>query len=113
MFNALGAYIKNIALLMLMAIFIEMLVPNGKIKKYVSVIVGAIVIFTMVGKITDILASAREITVPAFQNEQQEITKATDIKERLTDILYREMKEESSIDSQGLDIHVDRVTLYN
>ena len=51
MFAAIGAYIKNIALLMLIAIFSELLVPDDKIKKYVSVIVGMIMIFNCGGTV--------------------------------------------------------------
>ena len=57
MFTAIGAYIKNIALLMLIAIFSKLLVPDAKIKKYVSVIVGMIMIFTIAGGLSDIILS--------------------------------------------------------
>ena len=36
MFQTLGAYIKNIALLMTVAVFAEMTAPSENIKKYVD-----------------------------------------------------------------------------
>ncbi len=115
MFAVIGAYIKNIALLMLLTIFAELLVPDAKIKKYVSVIVGAIMIFTIVGRLGDVLASigGQEIAVPAFQTTAED-QKPTDIRERLTGILYDEMNdvENKSENNTDLDIHVERVTPY-
>lgn len=115
MFAMIGAYIKNIALLMLMTIFVELLVPNAKIKKYVSVIVGVIMIFTIVGRLGDVLSTigGGEVYLPAFQNTA-EGSEPTDIRERLTGILYDEMNdvENKNENSSGLDIHVESVTPY-
>ena len=112
MFTAIGAYIKNIALLMLIAIFSELLVPDAKIKKYVSVIVGMIMIFTIAGGLSDIILSisGKEIEVTAFENIHTE-----NVRERLTGILYDEMIREDNVDSydEGLNIHVEEVAPYN
>ena len=114
MFAAIGAYIKNIALLMLIAIFSELLVPDAKIKKYVSVIVGMIMIFTIAGGLSDIILSisGKEIEVTAFENIHTEIPH---VRERLTGILYDEMIREDNVDSydEGLNIHVEEVAPYN
>ena len=106
MFTAIGAYIKNIALLMLIAIFSELLVPDAKIKKYVSVIVGMIMILSISGK---------EIEVTAFENIHTEIPQTENVRERLTGILYDEMIREDNVDNydEGLNIHVEEVAPYN
>ena len=117
MFTAIGAYIKNIALLMLIAIFSELLVPDAKIKKYVSVIVGMIMIFTIAGGLSDIILSisGKEIEVTAFENIHTEIPQTENVRERLTGILYDEMIREDNVDSydEGLNIHVEDVAPYN
>ena len=117
MFVTIGAYIKNIALLMLITIFAELLVPDAKIKKYVSVIVGVIMIFTLAGGLFDIVSSfsGNEVNIPASQNTLPEIEETDNIRERLTGILYEEMKEvdNKNVYNEGLDIHVERVAPYN
>ena len=114
MFTALGAYIKNIALLMLLAIFAEMLLPDANIKKYVSVIVGIMLIFTVTGRLERLADSIEneDISLPAFEEKQAE--KTENVRDRLTDILYEEMNEvenENEING-GLDIHVERVKAF-
>lgn len=114
MFTALDAYIKNIALLMLLAIFAEMLLPDAKIKKYVSVIVGIMLIFTVTGRLERLADSIEneDISLPAFEEKQAE--KTENVRDRLTDILYEEMNEvenENEING-GLDIHVERVKAF-
>ena len=114
MFTALGAYIKNIALLMLLAIFAEMLLPDAKIKKYVSVIVGIMLIFTVTGRLERLADSIEneDISLPAFEEKQAE--KTENVRDRLTDILYEEMNEvenENEING-GLDVHVERVKAF-
>lgn len=117
MFTAIGAYIKNIALLMLIAIFSELLVPDAKMKKYVSVIVGMIMIFTIAGGLSDIILSisGKEIEVTVFENIHTEIPQTENVSERLTGILYDEMIREDNVDSydEGLNIHVEEVAPYN
>ncbi|MEA4972270.1 MAG: stage III sporulation protein AF [Candidatus Metalachnospira sp.] len=117
MFSALSAYIKNIALFMLLAIFAEIIVPNDKIKKYVSVIVGLILIFAIVGKITDVVDAISkgdaDITVFSYKNDYEENTE--NITDRLTGILYDEMSE---VDSQNQNndefkVKVEKVLPYN
>lgn len=114
MFTTLDAYIKNIALLMLLAIFAEMLLPDAKIKKYVSVIVGIMLIFTVTGRLERLADSIEneDISLPAFEEKQAE--KTENVRDRLTDILYEEMNEvenENEING-GLDIHVERVKAF-
>ena len=114
MFTALSAYIKNIALLMLPAIFAEMLLPDAKIKKYVSVIVGIMLIFTVTGRLERLADSIEneDISLPVF--EEKQVEKTENVRDRLTDILYTEMNEvenENKINS-GLDIHVERVKVF-
>lgn len=114
MFTALDAYIKNIALLMLLAIFAEMLLPDAKIKKYVSVIVGIMLIFTITGRLERLADSIEneDISLPAFEEKQAE--KTENVRDRLTDILYEEMNEvenENEING-GHDIHVERVKAF-
>ena len=114
MFTALDAYIKNIALLMLLAIFAEMLLPDAKIKKYVSVIVGIMLIFTVTGRLERLADSIEneDISLPAFEEKQAE--KTENVRDRLTDILYEEMNEvenENEING-GLDIRVERVKAF-
>ena len=117
MYTALVAYIKNIALIMLLTIFAEMVVPDAKIKKYVSVIVGIIMIFTIVGKISDVFVSFSngDAVLPAFENGQEKMEETEDVRQRLTNILYDEMNEveETTKINEGLDIHVEKVTPYN
>lgn len=114
MFTALDAYIKNIALLMLLAIFAEMLLPDAKIKKYVSVIVGIMLIFTVTGRLERLADSIEneDISLPAFEEKQAE--KTENVRDRLTDILYEEMNEVENKNeiNGGLDIHVERVKAF-
>ena len=120
MFAVIGAYIKNIALIMLLAILAEMTVPDAKIKKYVSVTIGIVMIFAVGGKVFSILGviSDSEVYIPVFNMEDTKAAETEDIRERLTNILYEEMSsQENEVDNNyennnGLDIKVERVTPY-
>lgn len=117
MFSAMGAYIKNIALFMLLAIFAEIIVPNDKIKKYVSVIAGLILIFTIVGKLSDVVNAVYkgDVDIPAFSYENNYDENTDNITDRLTDILYDEMNEEDNQSQKDneFEVKVDKVLPYN
>ena len=120
MFAVIGAYIKNIALIMLLAILAEMTVPDAKIKKYVSVTIGIVMIFAVGGKVFSILGviSDSEVDIPVFNTEETKAAETEDIRERLTNILYEEMRsQENEVDNNyennnGLDIKVEKVAPY-
>ena len=126
MFEAAGAYIKNIALIMLLAILAEMALPEAKIKKYVSVVIGIVMIFAVGGRIFSLLGLMEdaEITIPVFSMDETslEATEDYDIRERLTGILYDQMNsqmngwedevDDNSVNNDGLGIKVERVSLY-
>lgn len=120
MFAVIGAYIKNIALIMLLAILAEMTVPDAKIKKYVSVTIGIVMIFAVGGKVFSILGviSDSEVYIPVFNTEETKAAETEDIRERLTNILYEEMSSrENEVDNNyennnGLDIKVEKVAPY-
>lgn len=120
MFAVIGAYIKNIALIMLLAILAEMTVPDAKIKKYVSVTIGIVMIFAVGGKVFSILGviSDSEVYIPVFNMEETKAAETEDIRERLTNILYEEMSsQENEVDNNyennnGLDIKVEKVAPY-
>lgn len=120
MFAVIGAYIKNIALIMLLAILAEMTVPDAKIKKYVSVTIGIVMIFAVGGKVFSILGviSDSEVYIPVFNTEETKAAETEDIRERLTNILYEEMSsQENEVDNNyknnnRLDIKVERVSPY-
>lgn len=117
MFSAMGAYIKNIALLMLLAIFAEMIVPNDKIKKYVSVITGLILIFAITGKIMDVIGAVSEgnVDIPVFSNESNYEENTENITDRLAGILYEEMDEveNNNQDNSEFEVKVEEVLPYN
>lgn len=120
MFAVIGAYIKNIALIMLLAILAEMTVPDAKIKKYVSVTIGIVMIFAVGGKVFSILGviSDSEVYIPVFNTEETKTAETEDIRERLTNILYEEMSsQENEVDNNyennnRLDIKVEKVAPY-
>lgn len=120
MFAVIGAYIKNIALIMLLAILAEMTVPDAKIKKYVSVTIGIVMIFAVGGKVFSILGviSDSEVYIPVFNTEETKAAETEDIRERLTNILYEEMSsQENEVDNNyennnRLDIKVEKVAPY-
>lgn len=117
MFSAMGAYIKNIALFMLLAIFAEIVVPNDKIKKYVSVIAGLILIFAIVGKVTNVVDAVSEgdADIPVFSYENDYEKNTENITDRLTDILYDEMEEvdDKNQDDDDFKVKVEKVMPYN
>lgn len=120
MFAVIGAYIKNIALIMLLAILAEMTVPDAKIKKYVSVTIGIVMIFAVGGKVFSILGviSDSEVYIPVFNMEETKAAETEDIRERLTNILYEEMSsQENEVDNNyennnRLDIKVEKAAPY-
>ena len=118
MFQTLGAYIKNIALLMTVAVFAEMTAPSENIKKYVSVVVGLIMIFTIVGKFkmfsADML-SEEAVSASSVITEKNIEYSNDNITERLTGIIYDEMNEvdNNSYKNDCLGIEVEKVTPYD
>ncbi len=115
MFTALAAYIKNIALLMLLTVFIEIVVPNAKIKKYVSVVVGLIMIFTIIGNLSSLVDNIKSDSVPVFKSSGIDFDKTENVREKLTGILYNEMNkvENETENNDGLDICVERIRPYD
>lgn len=118
MFQTLGAYIKNIALLMTVAVFAEMTAPSENIKKYVSVVVGLIMIFTIVGKFkmfsADML-SEEAVSASSVITEKNIEYSNDNITERLTGIIYDEMNEvdNNSYKNDGLGIEVEKAAPYD
>ena len=122
MFDVIGAYIKNIALIMLLAILAEMTVPDAKIKKYVSVAIGIAMIFAVGGKIFSLmgLITQQDISIPALSVDNYgsvDTEETYDIKSRITNILYDEMNDDQVDDidenNDGLGIKVERVSPFN
>lgn len=112
MFAAIGAYIKNIALIMLLAVLAEMTLPDAGIKKYVSVVIGIVMIFAVGGRIFSFIGALKntETAVPELSLEEE----TYDVKDKLTGLIYDEMGEvdDSDINTNGLDIKVERVSRY-
>ncbi len=112
MFAAIGAYIKNIALIMLLAVLAEMTLPDAGIKKYVSVVIGIVMIFAVGGRIFSFIGALKntETAVPELSLEEE----TYDVKDKLTGLIYDEMGEvdDGDINTSGLDIKVERVSRY-
>ena len=112
MFAAIGAYIKNIALIMLLAVLAEMTLPDADIKKYVSVVIGIVMIFAVGGRIFSFIGALKntETAVPELSLEEE----TYDVKDKLTGLIYDEMGEvdDRDINTNGLDIKVERVSRY-
>ena len=112
MFAAIGAYIKNIALIMLLAVLAEMTLPDAGIKKYVSVVIGIVMIFAVGGRIFSFIGALKnmETAMPELSLEEE----TYDVKDKLTGLIYDEMGEvdDSDINTNGLDIKVERVSRY-
>ncbi len=122
MFEVIGAYIKNIALIMLLAVLAEMTVPDAKIKKYVLVAIGIAMIFAVGGKIFSLmgLITQQDISIPALSVDNYgsvDTEETYDIKSRITNILYDEMNGDKVDDidenNDGLGIKVERVSPFN
>ena len=112
MFAAIGAYIKNIALIMLLAVLAEMILPDAGIKKYVSVVIGIVMIFAVGGRIFSFIGALKntETAMPELSLEEE----TYDVKDKLTGLIYDEMGEvdDRDINTNGLDIKVERVSRY-
>ena len=112
MFAAIGAYIKNIALIMLLAVLAEMTLPDAGIKKYVSVVIGIVMIFAVGGRIFSFIGALKntETAVPELSLEEE----TYDVKDKLTGLIYDEMGEvdDRDINTNGLDIKVEKVSRY-
>ena len=112
MFAAIGAYIKNIALIMLLAVLAEMTLPDAGIKKYVSVVIGIVMIFAVGGRIFSFIGALKntETAVPELSLEEE----TYDVKDKLTGLIYDEMGQvdDGDINTNGLDIKVERVSRY-
>ena len=112
MFAAIGAYIKNIALIMLLAVLAEMTLPDAGIKKYVSVVIGIVMIFAVGGRIFSFIGALKntETAVPELSLEEE----TYDVKDKLTGLIYDEMGEvdDRDINTNGLDIKVEMVSRY-
>ena len=109
---AIGAYKKNIALIMLLAVLAEMTLPDAGIKKYVSVVIGIVMIFAVGGRIFSFIGALKntETAVPELSLEEE----TYDVKDKLTGLIYDEMGEvdDRDINTNGLDIKVERVSRY-
>ena len=101
MFEALGAYIKNIALIMLITIFTEQLLPDAKIKKYVSVIAGIVMMFAVVSGIRDFFVRAG----------QEEILSVINYSDNTFE--YDKNMEANNKITGDFNIHVERVSLFD
>lgn len=114
MFAAIGAYIKNIALIMLLAVLAEMTLPDAGIKKYVSVVIGIVMIFAVGGRVFSFIGALKNTETAVPELGLEEGTRTFDVKDKLTGLIYDEMGEvdDGDINTGGLDIKVEKVSRY-
>ena len=51
MINTIGEYIRNIAVFLLFTSFVSILIPSGKFKSYINLIIGFVLIFIVISPI--------------------------------------------------------------
>lgn len=68
MIEMFGAYIKTIVVLLIFAAFAEMIMPDSSLKKYISILVGFLMIITILNPILGIVKGF-ELDIPEFFNQ--------------------------------------------
>ena len=53
MINFLGKWIEGIAIAVIVASIVEMILPDGNIKKYVKIVLGIYIIFSIISPFVD------------------------------------------------------------
>ncbi len=67
MLEAFSAYIKNIAVFMLFAAFAEMLMPENNLKKYISLVMGLILLTIVIKPMFFVFQKGADLELKALQ----------------------------------------------
>ncbi|HHY25478.1 MAG TPA: stage III sporulation protein AF [Desulfitobacterium dehalogenans] len=72
--ESLQTLVRNLAIILLLASFLEMLLPNKSMKGFVKLVMGLFVISAILTPITSLLGMTMESTIPAWtENSAQEL----------------------------------------
>jgi stage III sporulation protein AF len=76
--------VRNIAIVILLASFLELLLPNGSMRRFVQLIMGLFVLIAILGPVANLLDRPVDFMIPAWSEQ-----KATDNQEELATVIQQ------------------------
>lgn len=115
MINFLSSWVKNLALALILVSILEMILPNNKTKKYVKMIMGLYILFSIISPFIENsnIFDLNKITLDTYSEETQTVISTTDEKVDQTSMdkrlnqIYEEELEKSifqKIEENGYEI---------
>lgn len=115
MINFFSSWVKNLALALILVSILEMILPNNKTKKYVKMIMGLYILFSIISPFIENsnIFDLNKITLDTYSEETQTVISTTDEKVDQTSMdkrlnqIYEEELEKSifqKIEENGYEI---------
>lgn len=123
MINFLSGWVKNLSLAVIIVTILEMILPNNKTKKYIKMVMGIYILFSIIYPFTQ---NSQAINLDEFNvnelsnqtNESSNVLDQTSMDKRLNEIYIEELEKDimSKIENKGYcvnDCNVDATIINN
>lgn len=111
MINFLSSWVKNLSLALIVVSILEMILPNSKTKKYIKMVMGLYILFSIISPFIDNSSFNLENINMDFYEKQIETTSSIEVNQSLMDIrinqIYKEQLEKditSKLKEKGYEL---------
>ena len=120
MINFLSSWVKNLSLALIVVSILEMLLPNNKTKKYIKMVMGLYILFSIIAPFVNNSNVLNFNIEDVYSNYSKEISSTTDevnqvsMNERLNQ-LYKEQLESDitkKVEEKGYDVRKCKVNAH-
>ena len=99
MINFLSSWVKNLSLALIVVSILEMILPNSKTKKYIKMVMGLYILFSIISPFIDSSKFNLESINMNFYEKQTETTSSIEVNQTSMDVrinqIYKEQLEEN------------------
>lgn len=116
MINFLSIWVKNLSLALIIVSILEMILPNSKTKKYIKLVMGLYILFSIISPFIDNSRFNLENINMDFYKKQTEVTSSIEVNQSSMDIrinqIYKEQLEKditSKLKERGYELESCKV----
>lgn len=116
MINFLSIWVKNLSLALIIVSILEMILPNSKTKKYIKLVMGLYILFSIISPFIDNSRFNLENINMDFYEKQTEVTSSIEVNQSSMDIrinqIYKEQLEKditSKLKEKGYELESCKV----
>ena len=107
MVNWISSWAQGIVIAVIISTIIEMILPNGNIKKYVKTVIGVYIVFAIISPIISKI-TGKEISLKTFEipEESSKVTSAIDTNAYIENTYINKIKEDiiKNIEEKGYKV---------